>query len=195
MNVAKKINKRIDGIIREQEAERAEIAAKMEAVEKEIAECDSLIMEATAATDPDSYVTAKERKNRAEYAREMLHTRLNAIEARRTVTEQESDRVIDELLEHERAVFAAYDDAIREPVEVLRTLTAKHRQEVEEIETTVRRWCTVVHPNYRTFGRTRYANGSERAPYAVPVHPIPVKGSDNAHAVEGMLKELSDDGQ
>ena len=192
VNEAKKTRERIDKILREREMEIEDTLANIRAYETEANEADDAMREATVAANLGAYDVAKAKRREAKTASEMYRARLDMINKRELISEEESDGVIDSLLAYEADLTAQYEKDIREPLALIEKLTDTYQSSIGEVERTIDRWTSDIHANYRTFGRTYYKEtGSDRAPAPVPVHITGYKGSDVATIARDFISNVT----
>lgn len=107
------------------------------------------------------------------------------LRARAVITEAESDKVIDSLLDYERQLESAFMDSIREHVTALQKIRDNYVAAVDETENTISQWTRTIHPNYRAEGTVYHDTGTNRSPRPVPVHITRYTGGKES----GLLKE------
>lgn len=191
-NATKKANDRIKALKDQKAAELNKIMEQVHAYQAERAAAEAELKAAQAQMDVDAYADAKARISRADTGIEMYQNRFETLSALEYVSEEESDRVIDGLLEYEDQLAADFVAAIEEPVNKLRELYEAYTGAVSETEQTIRQWTAEIHKNYRSFAGTTYANGTNRAGFPQPVHLIPYIGCAESVVVKNSLDRLSE---
>jgi vacuolar-type H+-ATPase subunit E/Vma4 len=141
----------------------------------EITEATEAIKTATAEMNLEAYEAATARRNKAKTAANMYAAKAEQIRQQEYVTEEESDRVIDQLLEHENKLYKAFLDAISDPLARIRRCCKAYSDGIDETEKLIRKWTQEIHANYRSAGTT-YANGTNRADTPQPVHAVAFTG-------------------
>lgn len=145
LDAAKKTIKEIE------EKRRADVAVaceKLQGAEDALELANSAIKTATERMDIDAFADAKAAAANAQTEIEMYAGRLQQIKEQEYISEDDSDRVIDSLLDYEDELEAALDDAVAEPIEMLRTILADHMNEVKEVEATLQYWVSHIHATY-----------------------------------------------
>lgn len=151
-------------------------------IEESTAKANKARAEMDAATremDAAAYEKANTARQKAEVALEMYNARLGQLYGAEIVSEEESDKTIEELLTYEAALAADYKQAAEKPLLELKTITAAYMDAVEETEQTIKLWERRIHPNYRNPGAI-YADGTNRSQRPVPVHVLPYLGCEIA---------------
>lgn len=191
-NTVAEVRERIGNLISAKEAELENIRRHLSEAESARREAVEAMKQATESTDVEAYGKAKAAKITAENTIEMYTTRMNQLSAKEFVTEEESDRVIDSLIEYQNKRTEAFVEAARGPIEELTRILAEYRSDYEEASQTVHTWTSSIHANYRT-PRTQHPDGSRRSKT-----PAPVAGalgffpqfSETAIRIEAFLKQI-----
>lgn len=172
-----------DTIRKMQETYRAQISA-----------ADQTMKQATAELNLDTYDTARQAKRRALAGLEMYTKRQKELEAQEIISEPESDRIIDSLLEYEETLAADFRTAIEEPIRKLEQILAEYTAAVADTEDTLTRWTMDIRANYSTRGRmtrTDPATGqtTDRSETPIPVHMLPYTGCPEKAQLEHYLQK------
>lgn len=154
--------------------------------QKEAAEL--ALKDATDRMDLDAYEEAKAARRKAQAAIDMYSSKYKQISQQEYISEADSDKVIDSLLEYENKLAGDFNHAISIHLSELRTILLEYVNEVEKVENTITAWTEKIHANYRSAG-TIYPDGSNRSKTPVPVRRMPYTGCDKAHKLEDFLKE------
>lgn len=181
------INARIDTLT-------AAHAAEVKQIEDAITKCKAdqtaalaAIEAASDALDVDAHQAATAELSKLRTLEQMYLSRLEKIQNKRTVTEKESDQVIQELLQHEKDIAEEYRAAIAPKLSELKAITDRYHAEVQRTEDTISRWTGDVHPNYHNFGVTHIdketGERTDKNGHPHPVHLIPYKGCAEADRV------------
>lgn len=189
-NTVEKTKAKMQQIAADKARELEEIQAAIERAQNEEKTADQQIADAVASTDIAAYMDAKARKTTARTTAEMYEERRRQLHTKKFVTEEESDRVIDALLEFEDKRAAAFINAIRPAVDTLAKLQAEYSAEILDAEQTIKRWTEEIHANYSTRGRVCYPSGTDRSATPCPVHAEPYTGSTAAQKVEKFLQKI-----
>lgn len=163
-----------------------------EAIERETqAEAAALEAVAAAATvlDLERYHTAQAELSNAREHLAMYRLREQQLAAAAYVSEEESDAVIDRLKDYEASLSAGYDTQAAKIIEELKTCTAVYIDAVAAAESAMKTWTRDVHSNHRA-PNTTYPDGTNRAPYPVPVRPTPYTGDALSKKVQEFIKTL-----
>lgn len=159
--------------------------------QKEAAEL--ALKEATERMDLDAYEEAKTARRKAQTAIDMYGGRYSQISKQEYISEEESDKVIDSLLEYEEQLAADFRRAAAEYFRQLEALLKEYRSEVADVENTLTRWQRDIHANYNTRGATSYFDeftgqytGRSKDPY--PVHKYVYTGCAEAQRLYDYLE-------
>lgn len=133
------------------------------------------IKAATENTDIEAYDKAKADRRKAESEIEMYSARYNMLKNKELVSEEESDRTIDELLSYEEEIAAKFEFDIQEPLKEIKRILEEYNQEVKDTEITIESWTKCIHANYRS-ATALYANGTNRADTPQEVHKVAYTG-------------------
>lgn len=147
-NTAQEVKARIDEMLARKDADIAEIETKLNEARELIAEADQAIKEATECTCLEKYEGAKRNKVKYENALEMYSERLGQIRRKKLVNEEESDKVIDSLLEYQNALAAEFERNIIEPLKALDNMQAEYQNALAESQSVILEWTQKIHENY-----------------------------------------------
>ena len=146
------------------------------------------LKDATARMDLEAYEEAKREKERTQAAIDMYSARYEQINDQEYISEAESDKAIDRLLEYENELDNNFREAISEPLKVLRQIVADYRKEINETEQTMVTWQQNIHANYSSRGGTIYKEtGTDRSKTPIPVHAIAYRGCVEAERLTAYL--------
>ena len=188
-DVAREVLNKIDKLKADKLQELEIISGKATEAGERSLQADDAMKAAVAAIDEVGYAKAKNEKSLALAAAEMYSKRYEQLEQKQFVSEAESDRVIDSLLQYENALAADFESAIAEPIKKLRQLNETYLAAVREAETAIQAWTSDIHRNYRSESTT-YPDGTNRSPVPVPVHTLPYTGCPTSAVVGGFLEKL-----
>lgn len=170
-NYAKEITDKINTL-------KAEKATELEKIHAHIVECqdkqdiaETALKDATERTDLEAYAKADTDIKSAKTALKMYRERYRQLDEREFISEPESDTIITNLIEYEKSLGEELTEAIAEPLRKLCDIYEKYVESIRETETVIKVWETEIHANYHSPG-TIYADGTDRAPTAMPVHPL-----------------------
>lgn len=188
-NRAKEVQARIKELINAREKTTASILEKIEAERRAEAAAQEAIAKATAALDFEMNHKAQQDNATAAEHRALLQRRLDQMNSRKMVTEEESNEVISSLLKYEEDLAAEFEEAVSAPLETLANLCKEYQEKVQETEATINKWTHEIHPNYLSPG-TKYADGTNRAPQPVPVHIVAYSGSVLSNQIDNFLRNV-----
>ena len=179
----------------------AEISQKQEDARDKIAAAALAMKKATEEMNVDRYEEAKHDKSRAQTALDMYSARYAQIQQQEYISEQESDKVLDSLLEYETQLEADLKAAMVEPLKKLNDLYEGYLEEVKETERILAVWQDDIHANYSTRGESLYydeftGTTTDRSKKPVPIRRTPFTGciaavvlGDYLQKAEGIYKE------
>lgn len=184
-------NKRISDKLEVQEA-----IAKARADE---ADAHKALADAATMLDAAAYNDAADREYKAHLLVKMHEEKARQIQEQKDISEEESDKVIDGLLEYSKKLDRDFTAVIKEKAEELRQLQDAYAAEAQDVEYTINYWCDHIHKNYNTRGRTTYyvdGKPTHRSPEPVPVimRRGPWIGCQYSNALMDFLSRLDDNG-
>ena len=188
-NLLEEINNRMNEMLGQSRAELQTIDDQISSARNEIAEHQKSMDEAQSTIDAEKYLKASDAIRVLKTKIEMLEKRKAQHSEKELVTEEESDRVINSILEYENQIAEEYQKEIKAPINQLRQLTEKYRADVSSAETTIKRWTSNIHANYQN-PFTTYPNGTHRSDTPVPVHNVPYLGSAISIRVTDFLSHV-----
>ena len=162
--------------------------------QKEAAEL--ALKEATERMDLEAYEEAKDARRKAQTAIDMYTSKYNQISKQEYISEAESDKVIDGLLEYEKQLAEDFRAAVAEPLKALATILQNYQHEVSDTEATITAWGANIHANYNTRGamtRTDPLTGEQthRSETPIPVHRMPYTGCSEAYQLKEYLDKAA----
>ena len=185
-NIVTATKDRISQLLDKQAGEIAEAKAKVFEADNQIAAAETTIEEATLSMDTESYIAATKTKERAMIEKEMYSKRLEQLEHSRVVTEEESDRTIDDLFAFEDEAEKEYLFKIRPVIQQLQEINVEYKGLIADCENVIRTWTAQIYPNYRSFTAT-YPDGTHRSPEPIPLRPHPYLGCGLSETVYHFL--------
>ena len=189
-NTAAEVRKRIEEMLEEQTRQMDVIQERIEAERKAEAEARTTIEQAVADLDFDRNHEAKRALEQAIERRELLSKRVEMLRSRKLVTEEESDRVIDSLLQYEKDLAAEYVAGLSKILSQLEEITNNYDADVKEAEGVILKWTQQVFPNYRSETAMYQGGTTNRAPYPVAVHTTAYLGCDESIITKEFVKKL-----
>ena len=174
--------------MRDKKAEQLETIRKKQAEASTQIEAAALAMrQATEEMNVEEYEKARNTKNKAQTALDMYNGRYDQIRAQEYISEEESDKVIDSLLQYEKTLDKEFKAAIAEPLRKLADLEKAYREEVADTEQTIKAWTGNIHANYRSRGGSK----THREDKPVPVHYVPYTGCQEAFPLREYLTKAA----
>lgn len=178
-NIARDVNKKIDTMLRERAEALATIQEKEDQAKKDLDAANEGMRKATADLDLDGFGEYRQKKVDALTALEMYQGKAVQISKQEYISEQESDKVIDSLLQYEDDLAEEFKRKLADLVVQLTNLQTEYTSRVSETETVITRWTGEIKPNYRDEGYMRtLPDGSitNKHDKPWPVHPVPYFG-------------------
>lgn len=185
------INSRIDALTASHAAEVKQIEDAIQKCKADQVTTTAAIEAASDALDVEAHQAATMELSKLRTLEQMYLSRLGKIQSKRAVTEEESDMVIRELLQHEKDIAEEYRAAIAPKLSELKAITEKYRREVERAEDTITRWTRDIHPNYHNFGAVyidqETGGRTDRNGKPHPVHLTPYRGCAESERVTDFI--------
>lgn len=174
--------------------EESTVRARIKDLKERLREAESTLKDATRATDLDAFTTADNEKKHCLTALRMYEAREAQLQGLSMITEDESDAMIDDLLEYEKELQEDFEKDIADHLAALAEIVANYDKEVTDTERTLTTWQNTIHANYRTFGRGFYLDKEAgvrvaKSPYPIPVHNTPYTGCDAFNQLKDYLKK------
>lgn len=173
-------------------AELETIQQKQDELRPQIEEAEQEMAQATTVMNVDCYEDAKARLQKLNSALELYRGRYDQIKRQEYITEEESDKVIESLLEYEKTLAADFKAAVVAPLRQLSETLAAYQDKVADTERTLTRWQREIHAYYRSSSSSRIdkATGkrTNRMEHPVPVHVMPYSGCAEAHRLGEYLR-------
>lgn len=166
------VRDRIQSLTEDRRKELEEIQARIDEEVAKARAAAAAIEKAVDALDVDAHMQAKEAEARAKTAIDMYRARREKISKRKYITEEESNRVIDSLIEYENELAKEYKKELAGILSTLDAATQKYQNAVTDAESTISAWTMTIHANYRN-PSTTYQDGTHRAPQPQPVRFSP----------------------
>ena len=189
-NVAKEVNKEIDRLIEEKKRDLAIVQKKEEQAKKDLDAANEGMRKATANLDLDGFGEARKKKTDALTALEMYQGKAVQISKQEYISEPESDKVIDSLLDYEGKLAADFRGKLADLVALLTDLQTEYTSRVNEAESVISRWTKEIKPNYRDEGYMRTlpdGTKTNRHEKPWPVHVTPYTGCKESQQLEDYL--------
>lgn len=188
-NTAKEVLARVEKMTEARESYLQTLQEKIDTERKAEAAAHDAIEKAVANLDFEANHEAQKALEAAAERRGLLQRRADQLRAGKLVTEEESDKTIDSLLQYEAELSAAFEEEISAPLFALRKIYTAYADAIQDAEGAIEAWTRIIHPNYRSRG-TRYANGTDRADHPVSVHSSPYMGCEKSREILQILQQL-----
>ena len=193
MNIKEMTPAEAEKIMQEFEAEkRSQLIAIDEAVQAlnaQIEADESTMKTASEELDAVAYKNAAEDKALCEIKLTMYADRLNQIQTRRAMDQEQSDAVLGGLILHEAKAADDFEHSIVSALKRLKQVLGQYLAEVDATESTLRKWQYTVRPNYYSFivsdGKAVRFGTRDKYPHAV--HTVPFRGVDSARELKNLL--------
>ena len=162
--------------------------------QKEAAEL--ALKEATERMDLDAYEEAKTARRKAQTAIDMYGGRYKQISQQEYISEEESDKVIDGLLDYEKQLAEDFKAAVAEPLKQLAAILTGYQNEVADTERTISAWGANIHANYNTRGASTFTDPAtgqptHRSANPGPVHRMGYNGCNEAAQLKDYLDKAA----
>lgn len=195
--VLQEVKDRMAGMIAEKTAQLDKIRQLQQEARTQIEAAGLAMKKATEQMDVDAYEAAKTAKRKAQTALDMYAGRYKQIEAQEYISEADSDKVVDSLLEYEDRLTEDFKAALVEPLKALAELLENYSEAVKDTEQALVDWQQNIHANYNTRGRAIYTDEftgerTYRSPSPVPVHVMGYNGCSESHQLREYLKKAKD---
>ena len=147
-NKAKEIEERIKSLQENKAKSLFEINVQVDELKKTISAAAAAMAAATEKLDADAYAKANAEKIAAETKLEMYSDRLKQYETSEFVTVEESEKVLDSLVNYGKDLITAYENNIKDLLIELNSLTEGYNKAVEELISVACRWTRESRPKY-----------------------------------------------
>ena len=176
--------------------ELAAVKEKQAATQNELAEAQERMKDATAVMNLDAYEEARAAKQKASTALEMYRGKYEQIKNQEYISEQDSDQIIDGLLEYEKELAEDFKATIAPHIKALDEALIAYRAEVHDTEATILAWQNDIHANYSTRGKTYRTDPftgqkTDRSETPTPVRLVPYTGCTEAAVLDEYLKKAA----
>lgn len=193
-DVVTEVKEKISTLQANKAAQLADIRQRQAAADKRLAAANEAMKTAAETLDEMAYSKAKQDKQAASAAIDMYKARFAQLHAKELCTEEESDSVINSLLEYENALNAEFGAALQNYLDQLQALSDDYHGKIRDAEAALDDWQTNIHANYRTrSGCTRIdpetGERTDRMERPVKVHSVPYYGNSSAEALAEYLAD------
>lgn len=170
--VLEEVKEKIKAIEDRRVSEKLELQERITNAQAEEADAREAVYNAAAVLNSEAHEKAAEREARAHSLVLMYKERFRQLVSQEDISEEESDKIIDSLLEYSKSLDADFTEAVKKKAEELRKMNEAYEEEARETERIINYWCEQIHANYNTRGRTTYyvdGKPTHRSPEPVPV--------------------------
>lgn len=185
-NIIQDTNKRIAELEQRKAADISSIEKQLQRISDAIADQEKKAANAAENMNDEDYSNATAAKAKLEVEASMFNDRLKQIQGKEMVTAEESEATIAALLSYEKELEAKFAEALAQHLKAIKELTDKQRADASEAENTLREWTQRIRPNYISEGTT-YADGTNRSPVPVPIHPMGYFGGGLVSRIDDFL--------
>lgn len=189
-NKTEEVKKQIAEMKEKKAAELEQIRERQTEAQTQKEAAEAAIKEATAEMNLPAFEAAGQEKRKAQAALDMYQGKFKQIQQQEYVTEEQSDKVIADLLEYEEALADEFKQQMQEHIEALERIHREYTTAIRETEETIKTWEREIHANYRSQTAT-YADGTNRSPLPVPVRAIPFIGCAEALKLGDFLEKIA----
>ena len=195
-NTIKEVKEKMSDMIKTKEQELFELNIKLKELRAELKGAEEESRHATAEMNLEAYEEAEANKKKAALAISMYEGKLKQLSNQEYISEEESDKIIDSILDYEEEITKQFEADIAEPLNTLLELAIAYQSTIEDAENTIIKWTGRIHANYSTRGLTsridpRTGQYTDRSEIPVPVHPTPYAGSPAASIIIQAIEQGS----
>ena len=195
--ILQEVKDRMAGMIAEKTAQLDKIRQLQQEARTQIEAAGLAMKKATEQMDVDAYEAAKTAKRKAQTALDMYAGRYKQIEAQEYISEADSDKVVDSLLEYEDRLTEDFKAALVEHLKVLAELLENYSEAVKDTEQALVDWQQNIHLNYNSRGRATYTDEftgerTYRSPSPIPVRVMGYTGCPESSQLREYLKKAKD---
>lgn len=197
MTVLTEVKNRMAEMLKDRADQLETIRAEQAQIQKQI-DAAALDMKRAAETlDVTSYGEAAHARSQAQTAYNMYSDSYEQIRKQEYITEAESDKVINSLLEYEEKTAAAFKKDAQKVIDKLADLLQAYQAETRDTESTIAAWTQHIHANYSTRGGTSFfdpisGTRTDRSPEPVPIRRVPYMGCEESQQIDRFLKMYSE---
>jgi len=179
----------IEELVNKKNAEMDKIS---DALNKAHAELNIALDEQKKASDEmnaKAYAAACRSVADAESVIGMYEMRRDTLKAQEMISDEDSDKKIDALLQYEKDIEQEYADLVREHIKAINDIYKEYNKNVRDAENVIDDWTRRIHPNYRRpntkLGDAAILRGDDRKPW--PVHNTYYDGGKLNTAIKSTL--------
>ncbi len=190
-NFCDQIMAKIEALEAAKQKDFAIITEKKEKTFLEIEKQRNIMKQAAAQLDGELYAEAKNEIRDLSTQAKMYEDRLKQLAEKNQVSEEDSEKTIQAIVDYERAIKENYEKNIIPALLSIEDITKKYLNEVSKAEIALNSWTTRIRPNYISFTGAIFGgvNGSNKSDKPVPVHPGGYYGGELVQAITNFLGE------
>lgn len=194
MTVKEQTEKRINEMQEKKQRELTEAGTRLEEAQQKSEKAAAAAKKAAADMDIKAYTAAKAAQSEAQTEIAMYTDKRTQIAEQEYVTEAESDKTIDSLLDYEKELSAAFEQDIAGPLAELKRIQSAYQTEIAETEAVIYRWSAEIRENHNSRGCASYVDPTTgerscRSPQPIPVHAVPYPGCNASVVIGGLLED------
>ncbi len=187
------VRQEMEELLKKRQEDLEAIYRLQAAARNEIETAGLALKDAAERMDIAAYTAADQARNTARIGLEMYQARQQQILKKELITEAESDKAINRLLDYERQLSDEFEAAMIAPLVQLAELQRGYMARIREVESVLSAWQRDIHANYDTRGKTLYVDEitgerTSRSKRPVPVHAMTYRGCDTSLKVEDWLR-------
>ncbi len=175
MNTNETVKKQIQDLLNDRARVFAEIDNSKRELVNKIAEAEKAMNLAMDGMNVEAYEQAKAEIGKLRLAVEMYDRKANQQAKMEFMSEAESDRIIDSLLDYEKELRGNFEEEAKKHLGIISDLLKEYLREYNDVEQTIKAWTANIHANYRSLSGGRYdekGNWTNRMEKPVAVHPV-----------------------
>lgn len=182
-NVAKEVQTRINALTEQKTGEIVKIKDKLAQLRADLEAIQGRAKAATEALDADAYMKEQTAAQKTAAEISMYESRLEQINSREMVTEEDSERTINSLLAYARELDDLARKEMEPHIEALRAIEREYTELFDETTEVMRGWAHSIRPR-------RYPADSRGERQAIPVYTYTPAESDHVAILRGYLDRL-----
>ena len=155
------VNARIDELITARDAEIAAAEQAVAEAKAALEEARTRANEAIVSTDVDAYATARADAEKAEMAVTLYTTRLEQLQGKQIVTNEENDSVMSEIREMQKTLMRNASSEIVELLSQIETIGKQYWEEQNAMDRLVVRWHSEIRPQAHPRFSRGYADSND----------------------------------
>lgn len=179
----------IEALVTKKKNEIEKINNELKKAHAELTEALDEQKQASDEMNAKAYAAACRRVADAESVIGMYEMRRDTLKAQEMISDEDSDKKIDALLQYEKDIEQEYTDLVREHIKAINEIYKEYNKNVRDTENVIDDWTRRVHPNFRRPGTTlnaeAIAKGEDRKPW--PVHKTYYDGGKLNAAIKNTL--------